>query len=445
MTTACRRPTDRYGLALSTTEPAAAAFCEALERLLSLERGAEELLACALERDPEFSLAHAVAATVSAERTADRAAVRQHLHAARHGAHRATEREASFVTASVLWCTQGLSGEASLLRHVRTWPRDAYALSLLTPSIASAGVSDGVVDVWSLLDEVAPNYPAGDWWLKSIRAFARTEQYRWPEAEDLAAAALDVQPAAGHAAHALAHVWYETGRHRHAVTWLDRWIDGPGRAQTHRGHFAWHAALAELAAGDGEAVTSRFDRELAVLEGNRALIDAGSLLVRAAVHGRSLGPERADRVCEAAGPAASEPTSPFLAWHAALLAGLRADTGRLAALEDRACRQAGNSATGSRPWRLVRSVCRAAQAALHADYARAAALLLSLDDTTPLGGSPAQRELLGDIALRCLAEAGEVDATGLLAASRLRRRPAAFDLDLATRGETSVTQGDLRH
>lgn len=435
MTTSRWRPKDPYGLELTTTEPAAAVFCQALERLLSLEDGAEELLAGALDLDPEFSLAHALAATVCAERRADRDGARRHLHAARRSAHRATEREASFVTASVLWCTQGLSGEASLLRHVRSWPTDAYALSLLTPSIASAGVSDGVVDVWSLLDGVAASYPAGDWWLNSIRAFARAEQYRWGEAEDLAAAALDVRPGAGHAAHALAHVWYETGQHGQALPWLNAWMDGAGRAQTYRGHFAWHAALVELATGDVDAVRRRFDLELACLVGTRALIDAGSLLVRAEAQGHSLGAERADRVLAACGPAATAPTSPFLAWHAALLAGLRSDAGCLAALEGRAEQQARASGPAAYPWLLVRSVCRAAHAVLDADYGRAAALLLSLGDTRRLGGSPAQRELLDDLALHCLAEAGEADAAARLSASRLRRRPAAFDFDLARAGE----------
>lgn len=446
MTSSPRRPADRYGLELTTTQEAAAPFCEALERLLSLEEGAEELLAAALELDPDFSLAHAVAATAGFERGEDRDVVRHHLHAARHGSHRATEREASFVTTALLWCIDGLSGDTSLIRHVRTWPTDAYALSLVTPSIATSGLSAGVVDVWALLDEVAPHYPAGDWWLDSIRAFARTEQYRWTEAEELAGASLEACPAAGHAAHALAHVWYETGRHSQALAWLDSWLAGPGRHQSFRGHFAWHAAVVELASGDVGAVTRRFDDELAGLTGTRALIDGASLLARAEAQGHSLGSARAERVLAAAGAAATAPATPFLAWHAALLAALRRDEVGLVALgevareQTLAAQQDRAKGASVRAWCLVRSVCRAAQATLDGDYPRAAALFLSLGDTAPLGGSPAQRELLDDLALRCLDEAGEVDAAALLAAARLTRRPGAWDLDLAARGEISASR-----
>lgn len=424
---------DPYGLELTTTEPAAGLFCEALERLLSIEDGAEELLAAALATDPRFALAHALSATIVAERSGDPDAVCAHLRAARAGARRATEREASFVAAAGTWCTGGAPRDIDLLRHVRSWPTDAYALSLLTPSIASAGVGDGVVEVWALLDEVAPRYPRHDWWLDSIRAFARTEQSRWCEAEVLAAAALEVRPGSGHAAHAVAHVWYETGRHTETVTWLDRWMEGPGRAQTYRGHFSWHAALAELTTGDPAAAGRRFDRELAGLVGNRALIDAGSLLVRAEAHGHSLGPERAAAVALAAGCAATAPTSPFLAWHAALLAGLQDNRSRLAALGELACRGVRAGGPASASWRLVGSVCRASEAILDADYGRAAALLCSLGDTRGLGGSPAQREVLEDLALRCLADAGEDDAAARWAADRLRRRPTAFDLELSAR------------
>jgi hypothetical protein len=82
-----------------------------------------------------------------------------------------------------------------------------------------------------------------------MRAFARTEQLCWGEAEDLALTALAAQPASGHAAHALAHVLYETGRHQEALEWLDRWMDSDGARQLFRGHFAWHAALTELVTG----------------------------------------------------------------------------------------------------------------------------------------------------------------------------------------------------
>lgn len=234
--------------------------------------------------DPEFALAHAVLASVLAEAGSDRETVRQHLLAARSFSYRATKREASFVTAAVLFCTKGFSGDEALLAHVRTWPQDLYAVSLLTPSIASAGVSDGVLEVWPLLDELA-RPGVEHWWLTSVRAFARTEQGRYAEAEDLARSALAERPNSGHAAHALAHVLYEERRHDEAVRWIDAWMGTDGQAQRFAGHFSWHAALSELATGRDDSAKQRFDSELAELRGRRAIIDAGSLLADASCSG----------------------------------------------------------------------------------------------------------------------------------------------------------------
>jgi hypothetical protein len=123
------------------------------------------------------------------------------------------------------------------------------------------------------------------------------------------------------------------------------------------------------------------------LRGSRALIDAGSLLARAVAHGHPFGLDRAAAVNEAAGRLAAEPTSPFVAWHAAVLAGLRADVDLLAVLEDQARRCARRPGPAAHAWSLVVSVCRALRAAVGSDHAAAAALLASLGDTAPIGGS----------------------------------------------------------
>jgi hypothetical protein len=433
-----RRPRDQYGLALTTGSGAAAAYRTGLDRLLSVEDGAAEALGEAVRLDPQFALGRAALAIVLTEQagapaTADRETVRAHLHEARRWSHLATEREASFVTAAVLWCAEGLSGDALLVGHVRRWPRDACAVSLIAPSIASAGVSAGVVDVWPLLDGIRRHYP-GDWWLTGLRAFARTEQGRWGEAESLAAAGLDARPGSGHAAHALAHVLYETGRHEAAIDWLDDWRAGAGARQRFGCHFSWHAALCELGLGRIDDVRRRFDRDLGSLTGSRALVDGGSLLARCAAHGHPLGGRRAAAVREAAGGLIEAPASPFFAWHAAVLAGLCADVGRLDALEDHARRRRTPIAGGPEPsppcleaWGMVVSVCRAVRAALRSDHLAAAALISALGDTVALGGSPAQRELLDDIVLGSLVAAGESEAAAAVAARRLRRRPSEFD------------------
>ena len=110
----------------------------------------------------------------------------------------------------------------------------------------------------------------------------RQDQERWSEAESLASYALSVEPSSGHAVHARAHVFYETGEHAAGLAWLDEWIRTRGPEANHRSHFSWHAALHELMQCDIDAVRRRYERELAppLVTGSRALVDSGALLWR---------------------------------------------------------------------------------------------------------------------------------------------------------------------
>src|SRR5260370_24704180 len=51
-------PSDRYGLSLTTTPPAAAVYVDAVDRLLAAREGALEGFDRALAADPGFALAH---------------------------------------------------------------------------------------------------------------------------------------------------------------------------------------------------------------------------------------------------------------------------------------------------------------------------------------------------------------------------------------------------
>ena len=79
----------------------------------------------------------------------------------------------------------------------------------------------------------------------------------WYDAADLTDAAMELDPGNGNAAHALAHVHYETGAHGAGLKWLTDWIPGDGNTQRYVPHFQWHAALHELAMGDAAAAARR--------------------------------------------------------------------------------------------------------------------------------------------------------------------------------------------
>ena len=220
---------DRFGLTLTTAAPAAELYNSALDRLLSLQGGAETLLQQALDLDPGFALAHAAMAVLGAEfgLAVD---VNARLTAAVTAAPKATDRERSFV-AAVAFRTHGSARVAArhLLTHIDRFPQDALAVTLAVPTIAFASALELPEQTWDLVESLRPVYGT-DWWFSGLLAFIRQEQGRYVEAHDLAMAALGVRPNSGHAAHAMAHVSYETGDHRAGLDWIDGWIGESARS-----------------------------------------------------------------------------------------------------------------------------------------------------------------------------------------------------------------------
>ena len=246
---------------------------------------------------------------------------------------------------------------------MRLFPRDALAVSVAVPTVAFGGLTSGTQTA-ELVESLGRTY-GDDWWYAGQLAFVRQDQERWAEAEELSSYALSVEPSSGHAVHARAHVFYETGDHAAGLAWLDEWIRTRGPEANHRSHFSWHAALHELMQDDVEAVRRRYARELdpSVVSGSRVVVDSGALLWR----GRVTGAWTDDLpVAEVRAHAPAEwltaPPTPFAAMHSAVL--LAAD-GDAAALT-RAGRgvgprtRTGSSATSSRrcapgSWRSSRS------------------------------------------------------------------------------------------
>src|SRR3954451_4771467 len=120
--------TDRYGLALSTTSPAARdAYDEGVAAKLTMYPGAIAAFDRAIAADPGFALAHAARAHLLLER--GEAAAGESIATARSLVACLTEREASHVAYFDLL----VSGEAeaalsALLAHLDSWPRDAVVL-----------------------------------------------------------------------------------------------------------------------------------------------------------------------------------------------------------------------------------------------------------------------------------------------------------------------------
>jgi len=421
-----RRPVDAYGLTLTTSRKGAAAYNRALGRLLRLQDGVEEGLEAAVAADPHFVQAHAALALLGHEWGAVgswRSAL-QAAHAAA-GERHLDDREISFLDAvTTRLRADEATGAAALLRHVRLFPRDALAVSVAVPTVAFGGLTSGRQTA-ELVEGLGREY-GDDWWYAGQLAFVRQDQERWQEAEDLASYALSVEPSSGHAVHARAHVYYETGQHSEGLAWLDAWIRERGPQANHRSHFSWHAALHELMQCDVVAVRRRYDRELAppLVTGSRALVDSGALLWRCRVTGTWDGPLPSGPVCAAApeGWLLSPPT-PFAAMHSALCLAAEADEVGLAALRTIALAHADPAFRD-----VVAPLCRALQAVVEGDFRSAASRLEVLGPRlAALGGSAAQREVIEDTLVYALAQSGQGERAADVLDRRLSRRHSPLD------------------
>lgn len=413
--------TDTYGLQLTTSPEAAAAWSKGLRNLLALQRGAAQAFASAIALDPTFAVGHATMALLSYElcvpadlsaRTRDAL-----LHAAR-----GTERERSHVHAVV----SHLGGDSRpLLAHVRAHPRDALLLSVAVPTIAFSGATEVPAEAWGLVEGAIPAY-GDDWWFLGLLGFIRAEQGRFDEAMDLSLCSLAAEPSAGHSAHARAHAHYETGDHEPGLRWMDEWISGDGSGTESLSHFAWHAALHELSLGDLESVRTRYDAQLHPDRGLgcRGLVDTGSLLFRWAITPGATDVPGLERVAEVAGRDCLErPATPFLALHAAVvLLALGDDTGL--------ARLGRWSAAQSHPaQREVVAPLVAALRLVTAGRAGAGAdgIGALAEQLWRLGGSDAQREVVEEIRIAALLRAGRLDEARVLLDRRLDRRRSPRD------------------
>ncbi|HYJ69035.1 MAG TPA: pyridine nucleotide-disulfide oxidoreductase [Nocardioidaceae bacterium] len=415
-------PRDLYGLRLTTSPEAAAAYNRGIRAVLNVQQGGVEALAESIAHDPTFAMGHAALALLGYEQNApiDLAA---RLDSAQRHAARSTERERGHV-AAVLAHTTG--DNEVLLTHLRHHPRDALLLTTAVPTIAFAGVTTVPEEAWSVVEGCASAY-GSDWWYAGLLAFIRQEQGRFDEAYELSCRSMTEEPGAGHSAHARTHVHYETGDHTAGLTWLDDWIDSTGPTSNHLAHFSWHAALHELAECDLAAVRSRWADQLAppTVSGTRALVDSASLLWRwALTPGASEVPEASAVLASVPDEDIDRPGTGFMAMHAAVALCAAGDTDRLRRLH-RWCRGHADHSMSEVAAPLAASLLLLTQ---KQQAAAADGLGRLREQLWRLGGSEAQRDVVEDTQVAALLASGRCREAQLLLDRRLDRRPSARDI-----------------
>ncbi|WP_112239218.1 FAD/NAD(P)-binding protein [Kribbella monticola] len=418
------RQLDVYGQGLTTTADAAAIYNEALGRLLRLQGGAEELVVAAVAEDPDFAVGRAALALLGHEWGADVDVAGQLAQAQAAGERRLLDdRERSFLNAVTARIGDGSA--SALLTHIREYPLDALAVSVAIPTVAFGGLTSGT-ETAELVESLAPAY-GGDWWYAGQLAFVRQDQERWSEAEQLSSYALSLEPSSGHAVHARAHVFYETGSHVEGLRWLDGWLAARGPQANHRAHFSWHAALHELMMGDTEAVRQRYLTQLAPpgVSGSRVLVDSGAMLWRCRMTGAWAGHlPVADVVAAAPDGWLQQPPTGFAALHSAVTLAAADDLAGLDQLRR-------NAAVHPDPVfrNVVAPLCSGLAAVVGGDWGTALLILEALPSRLrTLGGSAAQRDVVEETLVYALSAAGRGDEAAALLDLRLTRRPSPLDV-----------------
>jgi hypothetical protein len=426
--------TDRYGLAITTTVVAARdAYIEGVDLLLTVYPGAAAAFDRAIAADPGFALAH-IGKARTFQLAGDLAAMRESLATALSFSDEGSARELSHIGVfRQLFAGQAVAALAALRAHVETWPRDALVLSLAANQgglIGMSGLPGREQDLVDFLDRLAPHY-GEDWWFEAHHGMALSEIGRHDTARPKIERSVAQFRRNAYAAHAFAHLCYETGERDSGIAFMRDWLPLYDRSGGLFGHLNWHLGLFELHAGNLEAGLHLYNNAFSADDHRGAvhqkLSDSSSFLWRSELAGHPRDHARWTKLQDYARAKFPRPGFSLADWHVALA---YAATGDDAAVEAWAqgieeLVKAGRYPSGS----TIPAAARAFAAFQRGDYAAAIDLIVPmLPERERIGGSRAQVDLVEATLLRAYLNAGRMaEARRLLA----DRRPGPASLPVA--------------
>lgn len=404
--------TDRYGLPVSTRIAAARdAYVEGVDLLLTVYPGAAAAFDRAIAADPGFALAH-VGKARAFQLAGNLLAMRESLATALGLTEGSSARERSHVDVfQNLFAGQAVAALAALRTHVETWPRDALILSLAANQGGLIGMSglpgreQGLID---FLDPIARHY-GEDWWFEAHYGMALSEIGRHDAARPKIERSLAQFRRNAYAAHAFAHLCYETGERDSGIAFMRDWLPLYDRGGGLFGHLNWHLGLFELHAGHLDAGLRLYNDAFSADDHRGAvhqkLSDSSSFLWRSELAGHPRDPARWAKLVDYARAKIPRPGFSLADWHVALVF---AAVGDEAALEEwvRGIEQlvnAGRYPSGS----TIPTVARAFAAFQRGDDAATIDLIVPmLAERERMGGSRAQVDLVEATLLRAYLNAG---------------------------------------
>jgi hypothetical protein len=424
---------DRFDLPLTTaSEAAAAAYRDGLDRILSAWSGAEQAMSRAVAEDPSFTLAHIGLARVH-QIFGRGAEARASAGRARELAVNTTDRERGHVhvIASAIE-GQPMKALAAAERHLEDYPRDALVLSMLLGAFglyAFSGRPDHDAARLAICERHAAHY-GEDWWFLSFRGWANTEAGNVNVGLQQSERALALRRENGHAAHALAHAYFEQGDAASGGKFLSGWLPAHDRASFLNGHLTWHLALLVLETDDCQGALKIYQEQIRPSVSDAPLInvvtDGASLLWRLALDGRDISRSHWDEIAEFGDRRLPHAGAHFMDLHCVLAAAAMGDDARLnrRLSELERLHADGRLAPGATALEL----CRGVRAFAAGDDREAIRILEPLmPEVVRIGGSHAQRELWEDTLIMACLRARQAEKARKLIDGRLHRRPSARD------------------
>jgi hypothetical protein len=288
---------DRYGNILTTNSSAARdAYVVGVDRLLSADAEIEDAFRQAISADAAFALAH-VALARTLQVLGRSAEVKAPLERVLALAASTTEREQSHIAifAKIL-AGQGAAAIPLILKHARTWPRDAMVLAPITGVFGLIGFSGKTgreAEQLAVLQPFSSAY-GDDWWYRTVLAFAEIELHHFDDGLRNIDTALRGNPHNAHAAHIRGHLYYELGDRAAGLSFLRDWMKAyPKDGQLHC-HISWHQAIWSLETGRRDDAWDFYNRDLHP-GGSwgpqlNVLTDCASFLARAEMAGERVDP-----------------------------------------------------------------------------------------------------------------------------------------------------------
>lgn len=420
---------DHYGNPLTTASSTARDhYDEGVRHLLGSNYGALEAMQAAIDADPQFALAHVGLAR--AQMTAgDMSAARATLEKAQGLATGTSDREQQHIKANVLMANgQGPKARQVVERHVLDHPRDVLVAQMCTSVfglIAFSGCAATEPQILAYTSALLPHYE-NDWWIKSAHAVSLCETGQPDRALDLMEESLELHPRNANGAHFKSHALYEMGQTEAGLDYLKHWLEAYDARAVLHGHLNWHVALWALADGDEQTMWSRVDDY--VVPGScqglpiNILTDTASILLRAQLAGVTVDPQRWQTVSAYAAQYFPNCGQSFVDMHSALSHAMAGETERL----DKYISASKGFAAD-----LVAPLAKAWQAIVREDWAGALNQLVGvMENTSRLGGSRAQRDMLEFTYVSVLLKLGQRDE----AARAIRQRRAAQSVQLPVAG-----------